>query len=215
MTPHQGTIKKPRIAPTPATVSAPASRMASVRQAAPPATVSRMASTRVPMSAAPKAYQNAASVSRPASSMGGNFRTASSASYAAGPGSPSRIPGPSPHLPSRPFGAPPSMLSYASGYGARSVTTASVGLAAKTVKAQRESFRPRPSLVAKVPRSATVVGVLQPQVPEQQSSHREEQVSGAKWVLRVGQQLDNNKHTLTVKSRASRPQARSTLTLLQ
>ncbi len=45
-----------------------------------------------------------------------------------------------------------------------------------------------------VPRSATVVGVLQPQIPEQQSSHREEQVSGAKWVLRVGQHWTTATH---------------------
>ncbi|SJX61792.1 related to ASE1-mitotic spindle midzone localized MAP family member [Sporisorium reilianum f. sp. reilianum] len=160
MTPHQGTIKKPRIAAPPATVAAPSTRTPSVRQGAVPASVSRMTSARVPMSAAPKAHYggSAASISRPASSMAGAYRTASSASYAAGPGSPSRIPGPSPHLVPKPFGAAPSVPGYASAYGARSVTTASVGLAARAVKAQRESFRPRPSLVAKVPRNATVVG---------------------------------------------------------
>ncbi|GAC96261.1 microtubule associated protein [Pseudozyma hubeiensis SY62] len=161
MTPHQSTIKKPRIAAPPATVAAPSSRTPSVRQGAVPASVSRMTSARVPMSAAPKAHYTgnaASSISRPASSMAGAYRTASSASYAAGTSSPSRIPGPSPHLPSKGFGAAPSVPGYASAYGARSVTTASVGLAARTVKAQRESFRPRPSLVAKVPRNANVVG---------------------------------------------------------
>ncbi|CDR99805.1 uncharacterized protein SPSC_02956 [Sporisorium scitamineum] len=160
MTPHQGTIKKPRIAAAPATVAAPSMRTPSVRQGGVPASVSRMTSARVPMSAAPKAHYGggAASIQRPASSMAGAYRTASSASYAAGPGSPSRIPGPSPHLASKPFGAAPSVSGYASAYGARSVTTASVGLAARTVKAQRESFRPRPSLVAKVPHNADVVG---------------------------------------------------------
>ncbi|TKY87105.1 hypothetical protein EX895_003782 [Sporisorium graminicola] len=160
MTPHQGTIKKPRIAAAPATVAAPSTRTPSVRQGGLPASASRMASARVPMSAAPKAHHGggAASIQRPASSMAGVYRTASSASYAAGPGSPSRIPGPSPHLAPKPFGAAPSVPGYASAYGVRSVTTASVGLAARTVKAQRESFRPRPSLVAKVPRNANVVG---------------------------------------------------------
>ena len=160
MTPHQGTIKKPRIAAAPATVAAPSARTPSARQGGVPASVSRITSARVPMSAAPKAHYggSAASVSRPASSMAGNYRTASSASYAAGTSSPSRIPGPSPHLPSKPFGAAPSVPGYASAHGSRSVTTASVGLAARTVKAQRESFRPRPSLVAKVPRNANVVG---------------------------------------------------------
>ncbi|KAJ1028618.1 hypothetical protein NDA16_001784 [Ustilago loliicola] len=157
MTPHQGTIKKPRIAAAPATVSAPSTRTPSVRQGAVPASASRFASARVPMSAAPKAHHaggHAASISRPASSMAGNCRTASSASYAtnAGGSSPSRIPGPSPHLVSKPFGAP------APTYGSRHVTASSVSTAARTVKAQRESFRPRPSLVAKVPRNATVVG---------------------------------------------------------
>lgn len=161
MTPHQGTIKKPRIAAAPATVAAPSTRTPSVRQAAAPASISRIASARAPMSAAPKAQYGggAGSISRPASSMAGAYRTVSTASYAAGTSSPSRIPGPSPHLVSRPFGAPPSVPGYASVYGARSVTTtASAGLAARTVKAQRESFRPRPSIVAKVPRNATVVG---------------------------------------------------------
>lgn len=160
MTPHQGTIKKPRIAAAPATVAAPSTRTPSVRQGAVPASVSRVASARAPMSAAPKAHYagGTASVSRPASSMAGAYRTASSASYAAGASSPSRIPGPSSHPAPRAFGATPSVPGYASAYGARSVTTASVGLAARTVKAQRESFRPRPSLVAKVPRTATVVG---------------------------------------------------------
>ena len=161
MTPHQGTIKKPRIAAAPATVAAPSSRTPSVRQAAVPASVSRMASARVPMSAAPKAHYGggAASVSRPASSMAGSYRMASSASHAPGTSSPSRIPGPSPHLTSKPFAAASSLPSYASAYGSRNVTTSSVGLAAaRTVKAQRESFRPRPSLVAKVPLNANVVG---------------------------------------------------------
>lgn len=160
MTPHQGTIKKPRIATAPATVSAPSTRTPSTRQGAVPATVSRIASARAPMSAAPAGRYaggvGSASVSRPASSMGGSYRTASSASYAAGTSSPSRIPGPSPHLASKPFGAAPSVPGYASAYGSRTGTTLSVGLSTKTVKAQRESFRPRPSLVAKVPRYATV-----------------------------------------------------------
>ncbi len=110
MTPHQGTIKKPRIAATPATVAAPASRMASsVRQGAVPASVSRMASTRAPMSAAPKAHYAAsnASVSRPPSSMGGAYRSASTMSYAAAPSSPSRIPGTGLPVPARTFGALP------------------------------------------------------------------------------------------------------------
>lgn len=161
-TPHQGTLKKPRIAATPATVAAPTARSMSVRQNAVPASVSRMTSARVPMSAAPKAHYSAAggasSIQRPASSMAGSYRAASSASYAAGPSSPSRIPGPSPHLASKPFGAPPTQPSYTAKVGARHATASSVGLAARTVKAQRESFRPRPSLVAKVPRSAVVVG---------------------------------------------------------
>lgn len=158
MTPHQGTIKKPRIAAAPATVAAPSTRTPSVRQAAVPASASRFASARVPMSAAPKAHYggggHTASVSRPASSMAGNYRTASSASYAGAPGtsSPSRIPGPSPHLASKPFAAP------ATAYGSRHVTLSCVSSTARTVKTQRESFRPRPSLVAKLPRNATVVG---------------------------------------------------------
>lgn len=162
-TPHQGTIKKPRIAATPATVAAPASRQpSSVRQAAVPASVSRMTSARVPMSAAPPSRYGmaggAASVSRPASSMSmaSGYRTASTASYAAGSSSPSRIPGS--HAASNRFGAPAPASAYTAGHGSRIATTSSVGLAARTVKAQRESFRPRPSLVAKVPRNATVVG---------------------------------------------------------
>ncbi|KAF6767127.1 Microtubule-associated protein, MAP65/Ase1/PRC1 [Kalmanozyma brasiliensis GHG001] len=161
-TPHSGTIKKQRVAATPATVAAPASRMpSSVRQGVVPASVSRIASARAPMSAAPKAHYAAsnASVSRPPSSMGGNYRSASTMSYTAGTSSPSRIPGPGQQPAPRPFGAAAINPGYASAYGARSMTTASVGLAAKTVKAQRESFRPRPSLVAKVGRTATVVGV--------------------------------------------------------
>ena len=90
--------------------------------------------------------------------MAGSYRTASTASYAAGPSSPSRIPGPSPHLAPKSFGAPPPKPTYGAKVGARHATASSVGLAARTVKAQRESFRPRPSLVAKVPRSAIVVG---------------------------------------------------------
>lgn len=156
MTPHQGMIKKPRIAATPATVAAPSTSTPSVRQGAVPASVSRFASARVPMTAAPKAYYgdgHAASVSRPASSMAGNYRAASSASYATNHGSsPSRIPGPSPRLASKPFNPP------APTYGSRHVTASSVPTAARIVKAQRVSFRPRPSLVAKVPRNATVGG---------------------------------------------------------
>ncbi|SNX83173.1 related to ASE1 - mitotic spindle midzone localized MAP family member [Melanopsichium pennsylvanicum] len=157
-TPAQGTIKKPRIAAAPATVAAPSSRTPSVRQGAVSASVSRVASTaRVPVSAASKVAQyGAASVSRPASSMGGNYRTASSASYAAGGGSPSRIPGPSPHLAPKPFGG--ATAGYASAHGYRNTTTSTAGLGAARVKAQRESFRPRPSLVAKVACNSTVVG---------------------------------------------------------
>ncbi|SPO23206.1 related to ASE1 - mitotic spindle midzone localized MAP family member [Ustilago trichophora] len=160
MTPHQGTIKKPRIAAAPATVAAPSTRTPSVRQGAIPASVSRMASARVPMSAAPKAHYGggAASLSRPTSSMAGSYRAVSSASHVPGTSSPSRIPGPSPHMTAKPFAAASALPSYASAYGSRHPTTSSIGLATRTAKVQREGFRPRPSFVAKVPRNATVVG---------------------------------------------------------
>ncbi|PWZ00552.1 hypothetical protein BCV70DRAFT_199824 [Testicularia cyperi] len=171
ITPHQGTLKKPRLAPpstassttarTPATrsgavlpgSSAAAARSASARPA--PGSLARAGGVgaygMAPGSSAQRQGTGIASASA--------YRTASSvSSYAmsGGSSSPSRIAGPSPHLASRPYGAPAS--SMATGvYGSRGIAAAGT-TATRTIKTQRESFRPRPSIVAKVGSHATVVG---------------------------------------------------------